>query len=632
MEKNNYSLPRGQYFFLWGGLVKNAGGMTRVMLDRICRFKRDGIQPVVLLGARGLAQKDNVEAYRNEGYAEVVREDFISLEEFLDIKLTDKTVIIEDENYLIQKSSDSCILYSDNMNEIYKDGMIISKQYYKDNKELQRVEHFTVDDFNIPYKIEYYYRGRKNKAIIGIKDSLFYENYYGDNGYCFMSLLNEKKENTTREISAKLFNQRTKEVLQFNNLSEVREYFYSSYVMENYNDDTYVFCDPILDLEPGFRFMHENTAHKLYKIAINHGIGFAPPRDWNSNINPRFTRYIDVASASVDALVLLTEKAKLNAIKRFGNRNIFYCIPNTVKLNTYLTPPEERNMKKAVFVGRFSSEKQCEHIIKAFSLVLKEIPDVVLELYGRGDSEPAMHKLIDEMSLNGKVIIKGFSTNVQEVFSKACFSVITSGYNVESFCLSLTESLASGCPVVTYDMKFGASYVIEEGKNGFIVEPDNINKLAEIMIYIFNNPEKTREMYKNSYNSARMFDENLYFNNWVKTINKIVDEHDYRQNIRELQVTVDDVVYTKRPDKYISIKGSIKIDGVTGKVRNAERIYFRKYNDKKSDYKICLCKFNKISAKEYLYEGKVDGNINSLSICFEWENVFSEVDISNEIF
>ena len=33
MGKDIVKMPRGHYIFIWGGLIKDAGGMTRVMLD-----------------------------------------------------------------------------------------------------------------------------------------------------------------------------------------------------------------------------------------------------------------------------------------------------------------------------------------------------------------------------------------------------------------------------------------------------------------------------------------------------------------------------------------------------------------------------------------------------------------------
>ena len=43
------------------------------------------------------------------------------------------------------------------------------------------------------------------------------------------------------------------------------------------------------------------------------------------------------------------------------------------------------------------------------------------------------------------------------------------------------ESIEVGCPVI-YDVRYGPGEIIEHGKNGYLVEPDNIEALQPIWI------------------------------------------------------------------------------------------------------------------------------------------------------
>lgn len=76
------NIPKGKYVFLLGGLIKNAGGMTRAMLKRLDFLVSKGIDVTVLLCARGMEQLVAVEHYRKLGYRNISENNFITTEQF----------------------------------------------------------------------------------------------------------------------------------------------------------------------------------------------------------------------------------------------------------------------------------------------------------------------------------------------------------------------------------------------------------------------------------------------------------------------------------------------------------------------------------------------------------------------
>ncbi|MBF0747678.1 glycosyltransferase, partial [Gemella sp. 19428wG2_WT2a] len=52
------------------------------------------------------------------------------------------------------------------------------------------------------------------------------------------------------------------------------------------------------------------------------------------------------------------------------------------------------------------------------------------------------------------------------------------------------ESINEGCPSISYDLKYGPSEIIENGVNGYLIEPNNIEKFAEAMVSIKKYPLK----------------------------------------------------------------------------------------------------------------------------------------------
>ena len=85
--------------------------------------------------------------------------------------------------------------------------------------------------------------------------------------------------------------------------------------------------------------------------------------------------------------------------------------------------------------------------------------------------------LIDVYKLNEYVEINEFTNNPLLEFNNSRASLLTSNY--EGFGLTIMESIDAGCPVVSYDVKYGPREIIEEGKTGYLVEPNNIEDFAE---------------------------------------------------------------------------------------------------------------------------------------------------------
>ena len=64
------------------------------------------------------------------------------------------------------------------------------------------------------------------------------------------------------------------------------------------------------------------------------------------------------------------------------------------------------------------------------------------------------------------------------------------------------ESISMGCPVIAYDVMYGPNEIIDHAKNGYLVEANNINQLANYMTQIIEQPltkvENNEKLYYSS--------------------------------------------------------------------------------------------------------------------------------------
>ena len=138
--------------------------------------------------------------------------------------------------------------------------------------------------------------------------------------------------------------------------------------------------------------------------------------------------------------------------------------------------------KDVVYIARFSPEKNHSDAIKIFDKVVKKVPDAKLHFYGYGGEEKNMKEVILKLKLENSVIIHDYATNIEQILSDASLSILTS--KTEGFCLSLLESIACGCPAVSYDIKYGPAELINNENNGYLVPYGDKEEFAQKVIDI----------------------------------------------------------------------------------------------------------------------------------------------------
>jgi trehalose synthase len=81
-------------------------------------------------------------------------------------------------------------------------------------------------------------------------------------------------------------------------------------------------------------------------------------------------------------------------------------------------------------------------------------------------------------------------------------SVIIQKSIKEGFCLSVTEALWKGRPVVASNVG-GLPAQIEDGKNGFLLQPRDLDGFAERIIYILKHPEDAKKLGESAKETVR---------------------------------------------------------------------------------------------------------------------------------
>lgn len=214
----------------------------------------------------------------------------------------------------------------------------------------------------------------------------------------------------------------------------------------------------------------------LKKIACEHMNYAAAP------IYSKIVRRL--AYPRLNAVVLLTEKDK---IKYTFCKNT-YVIPNSVPQMEETAACEN---KLLLAIGRYTKQKGFDMLIKAFSLVHEQIPDWKLKIIGQGEDKELLENLIKENALQNKVELVPPTKNIKDEYLSAGMYVLSSRW--EGFTLVLTEAKSAGLPSVAFNCPEGPADILRDEKDGFLVEPENIEAFAEKIVCLAKNEDLRKQ-------------------------------------------------------------------------------------------------------------------------------------------
>lgn len=164
-------------------------------------------------------------------------------------------------------------------------------------------------------------------------------------------------------------------------------------------------------------------------------------------------------------------------------------IPNGVDTARFRPLPEAREGLRRelglgdafawLAVGRFELAKDYPNMLGAFAQVLRQRPDSLLLLVGKGSLQLETEALARMLGLEGRVRFLGVRRDVPELMSAVDGYVLSSAW--EGMPVVLLEAGASGIPIVATAVG-GNPEVVLDGRTGFLVPPGDPAGLAKAML------------------------------------------------------------------------------------------------------------------------------------------------------
>lgn len=188
-----------------------------------------------------------------------------------------------------------------------------------------------------------------------------------------------------------------------------------------------------------------------------------------------WTSLRDLLYPQASRLVVMTKTA-LGSYPRFGSLKA-EVIPNPVVI------PAAHKMshtgRRIVATGRLVEQKGFDLLLSAFAKIANEFPDWTLVIRGEGPLRKTLEEQRHELGLDGRVSMPGVTVRPGEWVEEADVFVFSSRY--EGWGNVLTEAMAGGVPVISFDCPFGPREQITDNENGLLVPSEDVDALANAM-------------------------------------------------------------------------------------------------------------------------------------------------------
>jgi glycosyltransferase involved in cell wall biosynthesis len=145
------------------------------------------------------------------------------------------------------------------------------------------------------------------------------------------------------------------------------------------------------------------------------------------------------------------------------------------------------------YVGMLEKRKGVDILIRAISIIKKDISEIHLFIAGTGKEEINLKNLVKELNVEENVKFLGFISEEEKYsyYKSADVCVFPSRFDWSP--VVLPEAMACGNPVVASNVG-GIPYIVEDGKTGLLFEFENVEDLAEKIITLVKDKELREKM------------------------------------------------------------------------------------------------------------------------------------------
>jgi len=247
-------------------------------------------------------------------------------------------------------------------------------------------------------------------------------------------------------------------------------------------------------------------------VVTNHGLVSQTAPGWLQQLYlPTVGKWV---FKTADAIICYTKVEKDQVIGLGVSPDKIHVIHNGIDTDTFALSISSPPKKQILWIGRFTPGKGVEYLLRGFGSFSREFPDYILVMVGRGPLKDDAIRMIREMDLEDKVVLRDFIPNreLPSLYQESALFVLPS--LEEGVPRTILEAMACGKPVVCTALPQLVDIV---SGCGMLIPTRDAEAVAEALSALVSDPSLVRNLGE----SARARVVSQY--SWDDTVAKTLD-------------------------------------------------------------------------------------------------------------
>ena len=221
-------------------------------------------------------------------------------------------------------------------------------------------------------------------------------------------------------------------------------------------------------------------------------------------------------------LATLTDDDTRDYQKLFSNSKL-----KIIKLTNSIPPFESQvsslSCKTILAAGRLVPQKGFDLLIEAFSLIVDEVPDWKVKIFGSGKDKDLLQDMINEKHLYNHVLLMGPTKEIEKELMNASIYALSSRF--EGFGMVIVEAMQCGVPVVSFDCPKGPSEIISNQVDGILVENGDVKQFSKALLTLIQDEDKRKRLGKMARQNVKRYSIEEIGAKWISLLKQIEKEN-----------------------------------------------------------------------------------------------------------
>jgi len=198
-------------------------------------------------------------------------------------------------------------------------------------------------------------------------------------------------------------------------------------------------------------------------------------------------------------------------------------IPNNIDISKYNFTQRKHVRLKLLYVRAISKVYNPSLALDVIEQLHKFYPEAELCMVGP-DRDGTLFELkerVKTLGLEKHVKFSGKLEKKEWLDLSKDYDIFINTTNVDNTPVSIIEAMALGLPIVSTNVG-GIPFLIEDTKDGLLVDPNNCTQMVEKIQYIFENPDIAQNLSLNGREKAESFDWKKIHSTWKKSLDNVL--------------------------------------------------------------------------------------------------------------